>query len=183
MKTLPVAAHLLVLVLAFAAVGCSTPNTGAKRAAGSGRAQENADLWHQVKTCPAAYVPRAWSKTLPVGPARGKWIVDARDATAYFVPNKPCGGLTPGVWEGEARKVTHRYTKGEQMRRNATAVLIEWPSKAALGTLLWTPVIAGYGIGMAAAGRGGVSAGSLSPGISGIGGSGGSGACSGTGGR
>lgn len=83
-----IAAHLLVLVLAFAAVGCSTSGTGAKNAAGAGQPRENADLWRKVKNDPAAYVPRAWPKTVPAELARGKWIVDARDATS--------GGVSPG---------------------------------------------------------------------------------------
>src|SRR5687767_6925857 len=100
MKTPKIAALLLVPVLALGSASCSTPGTGAKNAAGSGRPRENADLWRQVKNDPAAYVPRAWPKMVAAEPGRGKWIVDARDATAYFVPNTPCGGLTPGVWEG-----------------------------------------------------------------------------------
>ena len=179
MKTPDFATLLPALVLALAATSCSTPNAGAAKVLKPGRLPENANLWRQVKSQPAAYVPRAWPGTTLAGPANGKWIVDARNATAYFVPNKPCGGLTPGVWEGEARKVTHRYTRGEEMRRNAATVMA-WPARAALGTLLWTPVVAGYGVAMVAAGGGGVSGGSFSPAISGIGGSG---TCSGAGGR
>ena len=179
MRTIYCAAHLLILMLAFTAVGCSTPGTGAKNPAAPARPPENADLWRQVKNDPPAYVPRAWPKSVPAEPPRGKWMVDARDATSYFVPNTPCGGLTPGVWEGEAIKGIHRYTEGEELRRKTSAVFVGVPARAVLGTLLWTPVAAAYGVGAAAAGGGGVRPDSLSPAIGAIGGSGSG--CSGSG--
>lgn len=177
MRTPFIAAHLLILTLALTAAGCATPGSGANNAAGPARRPENADLWRQVKNDPPAWVPRAWPKSVPAEPPRGKWLVDARDATSYFVPNTPCGGQTPGVWKGEALKGIRLDTEAEELRRKATAVLFEWPAKAALGTLLWTPVAAGYVAGAAAAGGGGVSPGA----IRGIGGSGAG--CSGGGAR
>ncbi len=185
MRTPFIAAHLLILTLALTAVGCSTPGSGARKAATAARPPENADLWRQVKNDPPAWVPRAWPKSMPAAPPLGKWIVDARDATSYFVPNTTCGGLTPGVWEGEALKITHRYTEGEEFRRKASALLIGVPAKAVLGTLIGVPTGLAMMVGSAGGGMGGgISAGSVSPNICGIGGIGGSGAgCSGGGAR
>ena len=80
-------------------------------------------------------MPRSWPAQ-QTGPTHGKWLTDVQDATAYFVPATNCGGVTPGVWEGEARKHLNLYPLAEQKKRNTATVLVGWPLEAVGWTVL-----------------------------------------------
>src|SRR5687767_10782739 len=105
MNAILFATRLLPAVVAFTAAGCWTPGNRVVKSIDRSQQLENAELWRQVKREPAMFVPKAMPAGASTGPSRGKWINDPQDATAYFVPNEACGGLTPAVWEGEALKV------------------------------------------------------------------------------
>lgn len=64
-------------------------------------------LWRKIGDAPATYIPRAYPVTASRGDSAGKWITDQRDGKRLFVPRHPVGGLTPGVFEGEALNATN----------------------------------------------------------------------------
>jgi hypothetical protein len=63
-------------------------------------------LWVQVGTGPALYIPRNYSRNAPRGPAQGEWLTDQRDGKKLFVPRDGAGVLTEGALRGEAIKIT-----------------------------------------------------------------------------
>ena len=64
-------------------------------------------LWRKIADAPATYIPRAYPVSASRGNSAGKWIVDQRDGKRLFVPRTSVGGLTPGVFEGEALNATN----------------------------------------------------------------------------
>jgi hypothetical protein len=145
MKTIPTLTQLFAAAATLTAVSCSTFDGGLVKTIDRSKPLENARYWRQVKREPAAFVPVMMARGAPTSPGHGKWITDPQDQTAYFVPNKDCGGLAPGVWEGEARKVTNRMSRDEQIRHNMGIVLIDWPLEAT------ARVVAAYSVAAASA--------------------------------
>jgi len=131
--------HLFAAALAFSTSGCQVPHQEISRTIDRPKPMENAELWRQVAHNPAKYVPRQLAAGSPTGPAQGKWIVDPQDHVAFFVPGSTCGGLSPGVWEGEALKATNPYSKKGQTLRNVRTMILRWPLEAVGNALLAYP--------------------------------------------
>jgi hypothetical protein len=64
-------------------------------------------FWQRVGDTPPSYIPAGYARSAPRTEKVGTWVVDQRDGKRLFVPNTPVDGKSPGVWMGEARKVTN----------------------------------------------------------------------------
>ncbi len=62
--------------------------------------------WEKVSSSPPSYVPRGYASSAPAGNQGGTWYVDKRDGKRLFAPNASFRDILPGVWQGEAKKIT-----------------------------------------------------------------------------
>ena len=62
--------------------------------------------WEKVSASPPSYVPRGYASSAPQGDRGGTWYVDARDGKRLFAPHTTFRDCQPGVWHGEAKKIT-----------------------------------------------------------------------------
>jgi len=86
----------------------------AVRAAGDRRAGPEPEsvwnrcgFWQRVGHEPPTYIPAGYAKSAPRTVKHGVWVVDQRDGKRLFVPLTPVDGKSPGVWKGEAAKITN----------------------------------------------------------------------------
>jgi len=135
-------AQLLAAAAALFAGGCLVAHQEMIKTIDRSVPMENSRLWRQVKSAPAAYVPRALPAGARTGPGQGKWIEDPQDHVSFFVPRAECGHLSPGIWEGEAMKATNRYSLEGQKLKNTKTLLVRWPFEAMGNALV------AYGQGM-----------------------------------
>lgn len=63
-------------------------------------------IWEKVSSSPPSYVPRGYASSAPQGNQNGTWYVDKRDGKRLFAPNTTFNDNLPGVWRGEAKKIT-----------------------------------------------------------------------------
>jgi hypothetical protein len=108
--------RLLSVPLIIAVTGCVTSINPieAVRAANDRRGRPEPEsvwnrhgFWQRVGNEPPSYIPSGYAKSAPRTDKHGIWVVDKRDGKRLFVPNTPVDGKSPGVWKGEAAKVTH----------------------------------------------------------------------------
>ena len=62
-------------------------------------------IWQKVSSSPPSYVPRGYASSAPHQQG-GMWYVDKRDGERLFAPNASFRDILPGVWQGEAKKIT-----------------------------------------------------------------------------
>lgn len=62
-------------------------------------------IWQKVSSSPPSYVPRGYASSAPHQQG-GMWYVDKRDGKRLFAPNASFRDILPGVWQGEAKKIT-----------------------------------------------------------------------------
>jgi hypothetical protein len=127
MKTHQTLRQLIAATAAAMVISCSSTDVGVVRSIDRSKPLENARYWRQVNREPASFVPAMMARGAPTGSSHGRWVTDPQDQTRYFVPNYECGGIPPGAWEGEARKVTNRWTREEQRRHNVKTMLVDGP--------------------------------------------------------
>ncbi len=140
---------LITATLALSLTGCGTPGGTFLGSVDKSKPREHPEMWRQVKADPPTYVPAAWPAGKSTGLEHGEWLIDPQDGTSHFIPNEELAGIQPGVWKGEAYKITNRYSKQEIRRQNWLTVR---------ESLLKLPVVAPVELvcGLAGAGAEGV---------------------------
>ena len=62
-------------------------------------------IWQKVSSSPPSYVPRGYASSA-AHQQGGIWYVDKRDGKRLFAPKASFRDIQPGVWQGEAKKIT-----------------------------------------------------------------------------
>lgn len=62
-------------------------------------------IWQKVSSSPPSYVPRGYASSA-AHQQGGMWYVDKRDGKRLFAPKASFRDIQPGVWQGEAKKIT-----------------------------------------------------------------------------
>ena len=62
-------------------------------------------IWQKVSSSPPSYVPKGYASSA-AHQQGGIWYVDKRDGKRLFAPNASFRDILPGVWQGEAKKIT-----------------------------------------------------------------------------
>ena len=63
-------------------------------------------VWQKVGSSPSSYVSKGYASSAPQSNQGGTWYVDRRDGKRLFAPKTTFRDMLPGVWQGEAKKLT-----------------------------------------------------------------------------
>ena len=117
---------LLVASFFLLQAACMTPGNRLVKSIDRDKPGENDYLWRRINDKPARFIPASWPAH-KTGSDQGRWVTDLQDGAQYFVLRSEFQGLTPAMWEAEARKHLNINSTEEQRMRNAGTAFIGLP--------------------------------------------------------